>query len=203
MEEIHNLDVLTEKIYKEGIEKAQEDSENIISKAETDRDKILENANSEAMKIIDAAKQQALKITRSSEKELQLKGKQLISDLKAEIHGLLSNKILNKSVKGAFADVQFLQSAMLEVIKSWNPTDELEIVLPEELVKKLDKAFSRSISEHSKNLLVTFNNRLTEGFQIIKKSEGYQIYFREEEFIELFTPYLSNQINELLFNTSK
>lgn len=202
MTAINNLDILTDKIYQEGIEKAQKDSRDIISKAEADRDQMLEIANSEAKKIIINAEKEAVRITRSVEKELQLKGKQLVSDLKNEIQNVLSKKILNTNTKAAFADDKFLQSAILAAIASWKPTDDLELILPKELEKKLDSAFSKSISDHTTNLVITFNDRLTSGFRIAKKSDGYQISFSEDDFVALFAPYLNKQIDALLFNQS-
>lgn len=199
MTEINNLEILTEKIYQEGIEKAEKDAKTILAKAETERNEILEKARAESDKIINEAKKEAARISRSTEKELELKGKQLISDLKNEIKSILSDKIIEKNTKGAFADTSFLQSAILEAIKSWQPDEELEIVLPKELEKKLKSTFSKSIGSHAKNLTVTFGDKLTGGFRITEKSGGYQISFTEEDFVALFTPYLNRQIHELLF----
>jgi V/A-type H+-transporting ATPase subunit E len=197
---MNNLNELTDKIYNEGIERAQQDSRKIIAEAETNRDLLLKKANAEAKTILANAEREAARISRSVDKELQLKGKQLVHDIKIEIHNLLSKKILDKNINDAMADVPFFQSAILEAIASWQPTNDLEIVLPLQLENKLDDAFIKSISEHSKNMTLTFSNRLTGGFRIVKQSEGYQISFSDEDFVALFNPYLTKKVNSILFN---
>jgi V/A-type H+-transporting ATPase subunit E len=134
------------------------------------------------------------------EQELQLKGKQLMSDLKGEIHHRLSCKVLKEPIKEAFSDTKFIQSSILEAINSWKPTDELELMLPRDLENKLEKSFQYNILYQLKNLTITFHGKLQEGFRISEKSGAYQISFTEEDFISLFTPYLEEQTTKILFN---
>ena len=202
MPEINNLEKLTDKIYQEGVRKAEEKSEAIVKSAEEERNRILAEAEAEAKRIIAEAHQQAARIARSTENELTLKGKQLISDLKVEIHQLLSAKDLENGMGGAFADVSILKSAILEAIRSWNSVDHLELMLPPELEKKLEKAFHLSIREHTENLTITFSDKISRGFRITKKDDFYQISFSENEFNDLFKLYLSEKTNQLLFDES-
>jgi V/A-type H+-transporting ATPase subunit E len=202
MAEINNLDILTDKVYKEGIEKAQQDSKAILAKAEDERAEILQAAHDEAQKTIGEARREAERITRTVKNELQLKGKQLISDLKTEIHQLLSQKILAKSTHSAFVDVDFVKSAILEAIRTWQPNSSLEIVLPREMEVKLEDVFHQSLREYAKNFTITFNDKLTEGFRITERDQGYQIAFSDKEFLALFTPYLEHQTELLLFDGS-
>lgn len=202
MPEINNLEKLTDKIYQEGVRKAEEKSEAIITAAEKERNRILTEAQAEAKRIVTEAQQEATRITRSTENELTLKGKQLISDLKEEIHQLLSSKILGKNVATAFANVSFLQSAIIEAIRSWNSDSDLELILPSELKNRLDKAFRQSIREHTESLTITFSDKISSGFRIIKKDDLYQISFTENEFATLFESYLSETTNKLLFDES-
>ncbi|MEQ9300638.1 MAG: V-type ATP synthase subunit E [Cyclobacteriaceae bacterium] len=202
MTEVSNLDILTDKIYREGIEKAEKDSKAILDKAEVKRTELLEAARSEAQKTIAQAQREAARISRTVENELLLKGKQLISDLKSEVHQVLTQKVLTRSTKAAFADTEFLKSAILAAIDTWQPTNDLEVVLPKELEDKLEGAFHQSICDHAKNLTITFSNKLTGGFRIAEKDQGYQIAFSDEEFIALFKSYLDHQTEQLLFRQS-
>ncbi|MEM6362729.1 MAG: V-type ATP synthase subunit E, partial [Bacteroidota bacterium] len=119
MAEINNIEKLTDKIYQEGVEKAQKESKEIISSAEVECNRILEEARKEAKSIVAKAEQEAAKTIRSTENELKLKGKQFISDLQDEIRTLLSSKILKNGTSAAFADAAFLKSAILEAIGFW------------------------------------------------------------------------------------
>ncbi|MEM9297639.1 MAG: V-type ATP synthase subunit E [Bacteroidota bacterium] len=200
MAEINNIEKLTDKIYQEGVEKAQKESKEIISSAEVECNRILEEARKEAKSIVAKAEQEAAKTIRSTENELKLKGKQFISDLQDEIRTLLSSKILKNGTSAAFADAAFLKSAILEAIGFWKSSDDLELILPQELEKKLDKAFQGSIKEHTQNLTVSFNDKMSSGFTIVDKEESYQISFSENEFIMLFGSYLTDKTNQVLFS---
>lgn len=200
MADINNLEKLTDQIYQEGIEKAEKESQKIVSTAKTKYNHILEEASAEAKRIVTKAEQESVKIKRSTENELQLKGKQLISDLQNEIQALLSSKILENNASEAFIDVSFIQSAILEAISSWKSSDGLELILPQELEGKLSKAFEGSLKKQIENLTITFNNKISSGFRIVNKADSYQIAFSKDEFVMLFRSYLSDRTNQLLFS---
>lgn len=202
MTEVTNLDLLTDKVYREGIEKAQKESREIRANAEAERSRILDEANKEASKVIAEAKQEAVRIARTTEGELRLKGKQLISDLKVQIHKTLAQKVLENPTKEAFEDEVFIKSAILEAIRTWQVSSDLEVVLPKVLENKLENAFHQNLRKHVKNLNLTFDQRMTVGFRVTEREQGYQISFSDEDFIALFTPYLQEQTQQLLFNSS-
>ena len=104
------------------------------------------------------------------------------------------------NTQAALADVSFLQQAILEAIHSWE-ADSLELVLPQKLENKLEEAFQNSVREHAKNLIISFDDRMSEGFKITERDQAYQISFTENDFIELFTPYLEEQTAQLLFTS--
>ncbi len=109
--ETTNLESLTQKIYSEAIEKVEEDAKEIIKNAKNKSKKILKDEREEAeQNILYNATKEALLIKTTTESELHLKGKQLISDLKREISRLISNKILDKNIKEAFLDTGFLKN---------------------------------------------------------------------------------------------
>ena len=194
-----NLDKLTEKIYQEGIEKADLKAEEIIKGAEKKKEEIISGANTEAERIITSAKKTAALEIRSAESEIKLKGKQLVSDLKNEINHLLTLKVLDNNIRQSFSDQSFLQSLVLEIAGYWKSGEELGLVLPEKLKENVGKAFEKNISEHIDNLTVSFSDRLTSGFRISRKGDTYDITFSEEDFIELFSAYLKEKTSQYLF----
>ncbi len=202
MSQVSNLDILTDKVYREGIEKAENDAKEIRAEAKAESERMIAEAQREAEKTVTAAKREAERITRTMENELQLKGQQLISDLKTRIHKTLSKKILDQPTRDAFQDEDFIQSAVLEAISAWNAKKALEIQLPKDLERRLQKSFDSEIRKRSKNLIIEFNQELSSGFRISEQGEGYQISFSEEDFKALFTPYLQEQTRRILFNES-
>lgn len=200
---INNLEKLTDQIYQEGIEKAEKQSKKMIQEAEAEKAVILNNAKAEAESILEEARREAKRLQHSVESELNLKAKQFISDLKSRIEGLLSKKIIETTTKEALADVSFMQSAISDVLKSWKDTNDLELILPKGLEAKLNGAFARRIKEVTPNMTITFESTLNGGFRIAKKADNYQISFSDDDFIEIFRTYLSEQTNKVLFKVSE
>ena len=196
---INNLEKLTDQIYQEGIEKAEKQSKKMLQEAETEKAVILQNAKVEADGILEEAQREVLRLKKSVESELELKAKQFISDLKAKIEGLLSKKIIETTTKEALADVSFMQSAITDVLKNWKDTNDLELILPKGLEDKLNGAFTRRIKEVTPNMTVSFEGSLNGGFRIARKADNYQISFSDDDFIEIFRTYLSEQTNKVLF----
>lgn len=199
---INNLEKLTDQIYQEGIEKAEKQSKKVLQEAEAEKAVILQNAKAEADSILEEALREAIRLQKSVESELELKAKQFISDLKVKIEGLLSKKIIENTTKEALADVSFMQSAISDVLKNWKDTNDLELILPKGLEDKLNGAFTRRIKEVTPNMTITFENTLNGGFRIARKAENYQISFSDDDFIEIFRSYLSEQTNRVLFKSS-
>ncbi len=197
--EINNLDKLLDKIYSEGLEKAQAESANLLAKTKKDCEALKKEAQEEAHAIITNAKRESASLTKSAENELQLKGKQLINDLKGEIENLLSNAILESNVSAAFADVSFLQAVIQEAVGHWKSTDTLELTLPKSLETKIEKSFTRSIEKHIAGLEVDFSDKMKGGFRISRSGDTYQVSFTEEDFIHLLRSYLTVQTDRLLF----
>ncbi len=196
---LNNLNSLTEKIYQEGIEKAEEESKKILQRAQKQSEEIVNKARLEADKLLVEATGKADKLAKSTEMELQLKSKQMVNDLKKEIESMLSDRILTHTIEKGFDQIGFLQDAIVEAIKSWEPAKELELTLPKTLEKDLKDKLDASIGNNMSNLRITFGDRLKKGFLIINKSEGYELSFSDQEFVELFTPYLSERVRTLLF----
>lgn len=199
---LKNLDLLTDKIFQDGISKAEKESAVILSNAEKQQQAILEKAREEATRLVNQAKREAEQLRRSVEQELQLKGKQFISDLQEEIRYLLKEQVLSEGVKEAFADAEFMKTAILAAIKNWNDQQNLELMLPRALEQNLTDAFKASILRHSRNLKITFSGMISGGFRLSVVDESYQISFSEHDFIHLFEPYLSKQTRQMLIGAS-
>lgn len=200
MTQVNNLDKLTDRIYQEGIQKAKDESSKILDEARKERDKIINEAQKEAENIRSKANSDADKTRQSISKELEIKKQQIISELKNEIEHLLSDRIIKTQTGDLYVDENFLRKAIFEVIDHWKKKEELEVVLPEHLAENLKKALTNSLKKELPEIEIHFNGRLTNGFRILKKPEEYLISFSEEDMINLFKSYLSQQTQKMLFD---
>ncbi|MCG8309867.1 MAG: hypothetical protein MI975_20895 [Cytophagales bacterium] len=195
-----NIDLLTQKIYEEGIEKANQEVEKIIDEARQKADSIVKKAKGEAERIIENAGKEADALQKNSISEIKLGGQQAISSLKQNIQNLLSDKILSESISMAFEDPEFLKGIILEVVKEWRSASGTNISLSEGLKEKIDKSFEKSLSKEIKNLNITFDKKLKGGFKVSQSGKTFQIVFSDEDFIEFFKPYLRERSKDILFN---
>ncbi|MBQ8222958.1 MAG: V-type ATP synthase subunit E [Bacteroidales bacterium] len=199
----NKLDILTKKIYEEGIEKAQNDAKEILEKAQNDANNIIAEAEAKANAIIEKANNDANNLKQKTDAELNMSVKQAIAALKQQITNLISNKIAADMTKTAFKDEDFIHELMTKVIEKWNSegNTDLNIILNE----KEKSTFEQYLLAKHKNLMdnsltLVVNNNQKEGFVIQPKDGSYKITFSEKMFEEFFNSYLKEYSKKLLFS---
>jgi V/A-type H+-transporting ATPase subunit E len=196
---MNNIENLTQKIYQEGVEKANQEADDILQKAKDEAAQIVEKAKKEADDIKKSAEDDAAQLKRNTEAEIKLSAQQAVSQLKQNIKELLSGKILGESTGKLFADADFLKQIILETIKNWKQDEGVELYLSEDLQEKLGDAFENSIRKEVKNLEVKPNSRLEKGFRISQEGNAYQITFTEKDFEAFFSPLLKERAQKIVF----
>ena len=199
----NKLDILTKKIYEEGIEKAQNDAKEILEKAQNDANNIIAEAEAKAKAIIEKANNDANNLKQKTEAELSMSVKQAIAALKQQITNLISNKIAADMTKTAFKEDDFIHELMAKVIEKWNSegNTDLNIILNEKEKETFEKyLLSKHKDLFDKNLTLVTNNNQKEGFVIQPKDGSYKITFSEKMFEEFFNSYLKEYSKKLLFS---
>ena len=110
---------LTDKIYKEGVEKGNEEAGRIIADANAQKQAILTEAEAEAKRIVAQAEKQAAELKKNTEAELKLFATQSVEALKSEVVNLITGKITSSNVKAIVSDTAFMQKVILEMAKEW------------------------------------------------------------------------------------
>ena len=199
----NKLDLLTKKIYEEGIEKAQQDAKSILEKAQQDAQNIIDEANAKANAIVEKANNDAANLKQKTDAELGMSVKQAVASLKQQLTNLISNKIAVDMTKSAFKDEDFVRELMSRIIEKWNPDGNLDLNVI--MNQKEKEEFEKYLLAKHKDLL---NNNLTlvnsssqkEGFVIQPKDGSYKITFSEKVFEEFFNAYLKDYSKKLLFS---
>jgi len=202
----NRIDEITRKIYNEGVIKAKEDAEQVLSEARLQAENIIKEAHNKHAHLISNAHQEAKEIKQKTESELKLAGRQFISNLKQQISELITTRQVKEPVENMFNDTEFLQQTILSVIKQWDAenTNELEILLPMMHRQEIDEFFkSKAIETLNKGLVVNYDERLGQGFKIGPKDGGYFINFTDQDFINYFKQYLRENTNKLLFDQTE
>jgi V/A-type H+/Na+-transporting ATPase subunit E len=199
------LQELTEKIYQEGINKAREDAEKLLSSAQSEADNIVAAAKKQAAEILRDAEKQAAETKQNAMNELQLSARQLVSDTRQKVVNLIENKVVEPQVKASFSDLEFNRQVIKTLVENWNPkSDEpvdINVLLPKEKQQEFETFFKNKTTDFlGKGVEVSFTDKIKGGFKIGPKQGGYLISFSDEDFDNLFRGYLRPRLIEMLFS---
>lgn len=198
------LKQITEKIYNEGILKANEDADKIISEAKNEAQKILEQAKSEKTEIIKKAKKEVEEIQKNTQTEIKLATRQSISNLKQQISELVATSQLQKPISESFSDVDFVKKIMLTMIQNWDSKNQAEPDLTLMVPEKDLEDFTHFVENSTKSILdkgveILPDPKLKAGFKIGPKDGSYIISFSEDDFENFFKKYFKERTRKLLF----
>lgn len=195
---------LTEKIYNEGVNKAKADAEKIIAEAKKEAGTIIQSAQKEREAILAQAKKEVAEVKTNANAEMQLAARQFISHVKQQITNAITAEQVEKKVKEAFNDTDFLKNMILTLVKNWNAQSqdqpELQLLLSEKETNELSDFFeSKAFEALNKSIEVKWDEKVKNGFKIGPKGGGYIIRFSDVDFENYFKKYFKERTRNLLF----
>ncbi len=201
----NKLQELTEKIYAEGVDKANKEAQEIIDNAKAEVEKMHEKASKEAEKLVEKAKNEAEEIKKNVNSEIKLSARQAINTIKQQITELITAKATGVKVKESFEDKEFLQKIIETAVKNWDPKSnkaiDVTVLLPGKNRKELDEYFTKKQKAMlDAGLELRFDDSMEAGFKIGPKDDSYQISFTDEDFENFFRTYLRPRTTELLYS---
>lgn len=199
----NKLDVLTKKLYEEGVGKANREGEKIIAGAEEKAAKLVADAENRAREIIAGAEVEAANLKKKAESEMALGARQAVTALKQSIAGLIAGKVAGNLAKAGFEEKAFVQELLMEVVKKWDVASgnlDLEMLLPEDEKVKFQEFVGQKYKELlDKGLEIKVDNA-EEAFVIRPKDGSYQIAFSEKLFESFFNRYMRSFTKHLLYS---
>ena len=194
----NKIQELTDKIYREGVEKGNEEAQKLIQKAQEEAASIIASAKNEAESILAAAKKSADELSENTKSELKLYTGQAVNALKSEVTNLLTDKIVNTDVKAFTENKDFLNKFIVSLAQKWSATEPLVISTNDaEGLKAFFTAQAKDLLE--KGVKIEQVNGLKTLFSVSPADGSYKVNFGEEEFINYLKDFLRPQIVDLLF----
>lgn len=196
------LQELTDKIYQEGVQKAQNEAEELLTRAKNEAAEIVAKAHVDAQKILEESERKAKENARNVESELKLSAGQAMSALKQSIAQLITMKVVNPGVNAIFSDTKFLSELLLKIVEGFVQKGDfdLKVLLSPKDLLQLDGFIRNSFStELNQGLVVEADAKVKGGFKIGPKDGSYLISFTEEDFKNFFRTYVRAKSSELLF----
>lgn len=194
----NKIQELTDIIYNEGVAKGQAQADQIIAQANDQAAKIVADAQKQADSLLAAARKEAADNAENVQKELRLHATQAVEALKSEIATVVTDKIVQDSVKGFTADQKSFNEFMLRIAQEWGKNQQIEIKAQDA------NALTRYFTANAKALLdkgvkITQVNGQPAEFSIQPADGSYKVNFGTEEFMNWFKSMLRPQLVETLF----
>ena len=190
---------LTDKIYKEGVEKGNEQAQQIVADAQAKAQQLEADAIKESERIIAEAKKNAEELKANTISELQLYAGQSVEALKSQVATLVTNQVATESVDAAFPDKEFMQQIILALVSEWSKKEDLVIETEDaDLLTKYFTAKAKTLLD--KGVKIEQVNGLKTDFAISPADGSYKITFGEAEFENYFKGFLRPKLVELLFS---
>jgi V/A-type H+/Na+-transporting ATPase subunit E len=197
------LQELTEKIYREGVEKGAEQARSIIADAQSKAAAIIADAQAQANTIMIDAEKKAQELRQNTMAEIRLRSTQALASIKQQILNIITAKVIDTTVTSLLSDPVVIKEFVALAIKNWNIGSgavPLEVLLPEQKQQELTTAFERAASALLTNgISCSFSKNLKAGFRIGPQNGSYKISCTDEDFAELFKEYLRPRTRAWLF----
>lgn len=194
----NKIQELTDKIYREGVEKGNEEAQRLISSAREEAAKIVEEARKEAESILVAARKSAAETAENTQSEIKLFAGQAVNALKSEITSLLNNQVVTEAVKGFVADKEYLNKFIVSLAAQWSVNEPIVISTSDaESLKKYFAVNAKALLD--KGVKIEQVNGTKALFTISPADGSYKVNFGEEEFENYFKDFLRPQLVEMLF----
>lgn len=194
----NKIQELTDRIYREGVEKGNEEAKKLVEKAQDEANQIVENARKEADAIVAAARKSADELVDNTKSELKLFAGQALNALKSEIATVVTDKLVSADVKAFASNKEYLQAFIVALASKWSADEPIVISTADaEGLKKYFAAKAKQLLDGS--VKIEQVNGLKTLFTVSPADGSYKVSFGEEEFMSYFKDFLRPQLVEMLF----
>ena len=191
---------LTDKIYREGVEKGNEEANRIVAEANALKQSIIHDAEEEAARMVATAEKQAAAVKKSAESELKLFAAQFLEGFKSEVANVITGKLVTSNIQPLVTDPVYVQKMVLEMAKEW-AKEGGGLTIQSSASESLVTYFEANCKELLKmgDVKIEKINGKPTSFTLTPADGTFKVAFGEEEFLTFFKEFLRPQIMELLF----
>ena len=195
---MEKIQELTEKIFREGVEKGQAEAARIVEKAKTEAEQIIAEAKKKAVEIEAQAKKTATETENNTKNELKLFTAQSLSALKSEIANVLTASTVGQAVDKLVSDKDFLCKFTVALASKWAENEPIVIESADaDTLKAYFAKESKAVLD--KGVTIEKVNGRNALFTIQPEDGSYKVSFGKEEFEDYFKSFLRPQLVQMLF----
>lgn len=195
---MEKIQELTEKIYREGVEKGQAEADRIVEQAKAEAQRILDEARAQVQAMEANAAKKNQELASNTKNELKLYTSQALSALKSEIANVLTDKVVKNATDSLVADKNFLGQFTVALASKW--ASEEPVVISTSEAESLKNYFAAQAKDLLDNGVTIQQVNGKEALFSIQPADGsYVVNFGKEEFESYFKNFLRPQLIEMLF----
>lgn len=195
---MEKIQELTDKLYREGVEKGNAEGQRLVEQAKAEAEKIVAEAQRQAEEIVAGARKEAQELEANTKSELKLYAGQALNALKSETVNVISDQLVKTAVGELSANKDFIGKFMVEVARNWSSDEPLVISAADaEGLTAYFKANAKDLLD--KGVKIEKVNGKEAAFSIAPADGSYRVNFGEEEFTAYFKEFLRPQLIEMLF----
>jgi V/A-type H+-transporting ATPase subunit E len=199
-----SVQALTDKIYQEGIEKAEEKGQQIIEDAKEKAQGLVSKAQEKADEIIANAEKRAADLKTKVDAELRLSSRQALGMLKQRITDLLILEVTSEPIDKAFENTEFISGLIEKLVDFWlanfGQEERIRLLLPEDDYKEYrEYVEARSQELLKKGIAIEFKGAMKKGFQIETIDNRFKVSFTADDFENYFRTFARPRTYKLLF----
>ncbi len=199
----NKLQELTDKIYREGVSRGNEEAEKIISGAMAESERIIRQAEKEAKTLIADAEKKAEDLMEKTLSGMKMSFRNAMNALKQEVEGVITTKIVENPASEVFSDTGFIARVIQATAEKWAGSGNeqgIEISVPEEMKNEIEQYLKKGTSGIlSKGITMRPVKSMEKGFEIKPVGKEYKISVTESDFANYLKEIMRPNLIDLLF----
>ncbi|MBN1996107.1 hypothetical protein JW935_01060 [candidate division KSB1 bacterium] len=192
-----NLSSLIEKIKKDGVEEAEQQSKEIVNKAKKDASDTLAKAKKDAEKIVQDAEKQAAQFKENAESDIKQSVRDAELLLKQRFEVLFDN-VFKHQVNEALKP-EFVKDLLIKIVEGWSKGKDVEVVLNEKDKAGLEKLLFAGLKKELKDTVtIKISHDIGSGFRVGLKDGDVHYDFSGETIALVLKSMLSPNLQKIL-----
>lgn len=192
-----NIQELTEKMFRDGVEKGQAEAQRLIEEARRQAESIITEARKEAEATKLAAKKRADELDSNTRSELKLFAGQALNALKSEVATMVTDGVVKAAVKNVTDDKEVMAGFIARMAEQFGTKGAVISTADAEGLKGFFAKNAKALLD--KGVQINEVNGQKALFSIAPADGSYKMNFGEEEFENFFKSFLRPQLVEMLF----
>lgn len=195
------LEVLTQKLYNEGIHRAEIEGKKLIDQARQEAEQIKKQAEKQAAEMVAEAREEIRNHKQRTLSELHMMSTQVVEALRQQISALITERAIDTPVRDALRDENTVSALIQSIARQIKVSsdDTLVIHLPELEAAQWKDKLRQTLTHVLENApAIHPASGLKSGFQIGRQGENFRISCTDEDFKYYLRSFLSQEFQSLI-----